>query len=112
MAHFAKLDEVNTVIEVVVVNNSEAPDEAAGIAFLLSLFGPANWKQCSYNGNIRKQYPGIGYTYDATANVFIAPPPFPSWSLDANHDWKAPTPMPQDGLVYRWDEAALMWVAL
>ena len=76
MAHFARLDENNTVAEVVVVNNSDAPDEATGIAFLLSLFGPANWRQCSYNGNIRKQYPGIGYTYDPVADVFIAPRPF------------------------------------
>ena len=109
MAHFAKLDESNTVTEVVVVNNSDAPDEATGIAFLLSLFGPANWKQCSYNGNIRKQYPGIGYTYDPVADVFIAPQPFLSWSLDAHHDWQPPTPMPEG--LFVWDEATLSWVA-
>lgn len=110
MAHFAKLDESNTVTEVVVVNNSDAPDEATGVAFLLSLFGPANWKQCSYNGNIRKQYPGISYTYDPVADVFIAPQPFPSWQLDANHDWQPPMPSPKPEKDWRWDEPTLSWV--
>lgn len=75
MAHFAKLDEHNTVTEVVVVNNAEAPDEATGIAFLLSLFGVGTWKQCSYNGTIRKNYPGADYTYDAERDAFIPPRP-------------------------------------
>jgi hypothetical protein len=63
----------------------------------------------SYNGNIRKQYAGIGYTYDAVNDVFIAPQPYPSWSLDENFDWQPPTPMPTEGNRY-WDEDSLSWV--
>ena len=55
---------------------------------------------------------GIGWTYDADADVFIAPQPFPSWALDGNHDWQPPTPYPSDGGFYRWDEAELEWVAI
>jgi hypothetical protein len=110
MAHFAKLDTTNTVLEVVVVNNLDAPTEAAGIAFLNSLFGAANWKQTSYNNSTRKQYAGVGYKYDPVADVFISPQPFPSWTIDANHDWKPPVPMPNDGLVHSWNEATLSWI--
>lgn len=110
MAHFAKLDESNNVTEVVVVNNSDAPDEAAGVAFLTALFGGGQWVQTSYNATIRKQYAGIGYSYDLVADVFIAPRPFPSWALDANHDWQPPTPRPE-GMVM-WDDATLAWVVV
>lgn len=112
MAHFAKLDNNNTVLEVIVVHNNEAPDEASGIAFLTSLLGPARWVQTSYNGNIRKNYAGIGYTYDPVRDAFIPPQPFASWVLDETTcQWEAPMPMPQDG-VYVWDEATLAWVAV
>jgi hypothetical protein len=86
MAHFAKLDN-NTVTEVIVVHNNELLDngvesEAKGIAFCQSLFG-GNWIQTSYNGNIRKNYAGIGYTYDSTRDAFIAPKPTEGdWELD------------------------------
>ena len=69
-------------------------------------------KRTSYNNNIRKQYAGIGFTYDADADAFIAPQPYPSWTLDENNDWQPPTPMPTDGEIYRWDEAELEWVAI
>jgi len=88
MAHFAKLDENNVVLEVHVVHNNElfqdgVESEAKGIKFLVDLFGEnANWKQTSYNGSIRKNYAGIGYTYDATRDAFIPPQPFPSWTLN------------------------------
>lgn len=109
MAHFAKLSG-STVERVEVVANSIATDEAAGIAFLRSLYGEeTSWLQCSYNANIRKQYPGPGYTYDAVADVFVCPRPFPSWTLDANNDWQPPTPRPEgDG--WFWDEQSLSWV--
>jgi hypothetical protein len=115
MAHFAELDENNIVKQVIVVNNNEllvdgVESEDKGIVFCQSLFG-GNWKQTSYNGNIRKQYAGIGYTYDPVADVFIAPQPFLSWSLDANHDWQPPTPMPTEGF-WQWDEATLSWIEL
>jgi hypothetical protein len=64
----------------------------------------------SYNNNIRKQYAGVGYTYNETADVFIAPKPFASWSLDANYDWQAPIERPADGKDYLWDETNQVWV--
>jgi len=66
-------------------------------------------KRTSYNNNIRKQYAGIGYKYDADADVFITPQPYSSWSLDENFDWQPPTPRPEDGVWY-WDEPSLSWV--
>jgi hypothetical protein len=114
MAHFAKLNENNVVVSVVVVNNDALDphdEEASGIAFLNNLYGvEENWKQTSYNGNFRKQYAGIDYRYDLLADVFIRPQPFLSWSLDENYDWEAPVPYPSDGAQYYWDEALLEWV--
>jgi hypothetical protein len=113
MAHFAKLNENNIVLQVNVVNNDALDlnnEEASGIVFLTQWSGGySNWKQTSYNGNIRKQYAGIGYTYDSIADVFITPQPFASWSLDENFDWQSPTPKPADGL-WSWDESSLSWV--
>lgn len=114
MAHFAELDENNMVLRVIVVHNNDCLDangdesEAVGVAFCQNLFG-GNWKQTSYNGNFRKHYAGIGYTYDAALDAFIAPQPFPSWSLDADCNWQAPVPHPNDGEMYRWNEEAQTW---
>lgn len=89
MAHFAKLDESNKVTEVIVVHNNELLDngvesEAKGIQFCQSLFG-GNWVQTSYNGNIRKNYAGIGYTYDSVRDAFIPPKPVEGdWILNEN----------------------------
>ncbi len=116
MAHFAKIEN-GTVAQVLFVANDlcgggDFPEsESAGQAFLESLGLGTNWKQTSYNGNIRKQYAGIDYTYDAVADVFVAPQPYPSWTLDNNHDWKPPTPYPTDGKIYCWDEGTISWVA-
>jgi hypothetical protein len=116
MAHFAQLDENNIVTQVIVVSNNELLDEngveqeSKGIAFCQSLLG-GNWKQTSYNGNMRKNYAGIGFTYDATRDAFISPSPFNSWVL--NEDtcrWESPTPMPTDGKMYSWDENTVSWV--
>jgi hypothetical protein len=113
MAHFAKLNEDNIVIDVNVVSNSALDsnnEEQSGIEFLTEWSGGyTNWKQTSYNGNIRKQYAGIGYSYNPVADVFISPQPFASWSLDNNFDWQAPTPRPTEGF-WSWDEASLSWV--
>ena len=113
MAHFAKLDANNMVLEVNVVANAALDsnnEEASGIAFLTEWSGGyPNWVQTSYNNNFRKQYAGIGYSYDSVADVFIAPQPYPSWSLDDNFNWQPPTPMPEGELWY-WDEATLSWV--
>jgi len=110
MAHFAKLNSENVVDQVVVVHNNDAPDEATGIAFLNSLFGAGIWVQTSYNGNIRKNYAGIGYVYDSGRDAFIAPQPFPSWMLNEEScQWEAPVPMPTDAK-YEWDESTTSWV--
>jgi hypothetical protein len=107
MAHWAEIDNDNKVIRVLVGdNNDPAGDE--GYQWLIDNLG-GTWIQTSYNNNIRKQYAGIGYSYDPVADVFITPQPFPSWSLDADHNWQAPTPMPTQGRWY-WDEATLSWV--
>lgn len=116
MAHFAQLDENNVVLQVIVINNSELMDggtesEAKGIEFCQSLFPGTSWKQTSYNGNVRKNYAGIGFTYDAARDAFIAPQPFPSWVLnESTCGWQPPTPYPTDGKRYRWDESITNWV--
>jgi hypothetical protein len=112
MAHFAKLDENNIVLEVAVVNNDvldSENEEASGIAFLTQWSnGHTNWKQTSYNNKVRKQFAGVGFSYNPVADVFIEIQPFASWSLDNNFDWQPPTPMPTEGLWY-WNEDALKW---
>jgi hypothetical protein len=117
MAHFAKIDENNVVVSVIVVDNKDTADangvekEHIGAAFCERLFG-GNWKQTSYNGNIRKNYAGIGYTYDSVIDAFVPPKPYPSWLLDTNTaQWNPPTPMPTDGKMYRWNEDTKSWEA-
>jgi hypothetical protein len=113
MAHFAKLDENNVVLEINVINNdilNMANEEASGIEFLTQWSGGySNWKQTSYSGNFRKQYAGIGYKYDSVNDVFIVPQPYPSWTLDENFDWQAPTPYPTGDGIYTWNESTLSW---
>ena len=114
MAHFAELDENNIVTKVIVVHNNELLDgeiesEAKGVEFCSTLFGHTNWVQTSYNHNIRKQFAGTGYTYDSDSDVFVAPSPYPSWSLDDNFDWQPPTPMPEDDNLYNWNEETQNW---
>ena len=111
MAHFCKIDDNNIVKQVVVVSNDVATSEQAGIDFLKNLFGSQfNWKQTSYNGSFRKNYAGIGYTYDESRDAFIPQKPFPSWILDEDTcNWKAPTPYPNDGKRYDWFEDTQSW---
>jgi len=118
MANFAQLDESYIITEVVVVNNETINDlpfpesEPVGVAFLQSLFGSMTlWKQTSYNANFRKNFAGIGYTYDPVLDAFIPPQPYPSWVLNTTTcQWQAPVPYPDDGKMYIWDEATLSWV--
>jgi len=132
MAHFAELDKENRVARVIVVSNlvcvradylskikslsgkevaaCEWEDKSAGVAFCEKLYG-GRWVQTSYNGNIRRRYAGIGYTYDEGRDAFIAPPPFMSWTLDKVGDWQPPIAMPDDG-EYSWDEKDGEWVSL
>lgn len=137
MAHFAQLDNNNVVINVVVVADSDAPNENAGIAFLKSLMGDAtNWKQTSFNtkanvhrlqifdgrvtGGVRwdtsgtpfrKNYAGIGMIYNATIDGFVKPQPYASWTLNSTTGiWEAPVAYPSDGEDYIWDESSRQWV--
>ena len=107
MAHFAEIDDNNIVQRVLVVNNSLEHRGADFLANDLGLGG--NWIQTSYNKNFRKQYAGIGFTYDADADVFIAPQPYPSWSLDDNFDWQPPKVRPE-GENWLWSEELGEWV--
>ena len=122
MAHFAQIDDNNVVTQVIVVANSDTADangvekEHIGAAFCEKLFG-GNWKQTSYNGSIRKNYAGIGYTYNAGIDAFVPPKPFASWVLDNDTaQWNAPVAMPADAGTgeppkrYTWDEPTTSWV--
>ena len=115
MSHFAKIEN-GLVTQVISVSNSDTASaegveiEAIGAAFCERLLG-GDWKQTSYNGNIRKNYAGIGYSYDAVRDAFIAPQPFPSWVLNEQTcQWGSPVPMPTDGKMYSWDEETLNWI--
>jgi hypothetical protein len=116
MAHFAELDANNVVLRVIVIDNKDTADangvekEHIGAAFCERLFG-GNWKQTSYNSNIRKHYAGAGFTYNADIDAFVPPQPFPSWTLDADCNWQPPVAMPTDGGRYSWDEANQAWEA-
>ena len=118
MAHFAKLNENNTVLSIHVVNNDVITvdgneSEQAGIDFLTSLHSHTNWKQCSYNATFRKNYPGVGFTYNAEHDGFVSPQPWASWVLDpVTCQWEAPVAMPTDGKIYMWDEATTSWVEI
>ena len=117
MAHFAQLNTNNINISVIVVHNNELLDqngnevEQKGIDFCKSLFGQdTQWIQTSYNGNFRKNYAGNGYTYDATNDVFYAPQPYPSWTLNnTTWLWEAPVSYPTDGKRYEWNESITNW---
>ncbi len=113
MSHFAKVID-GTVVEVLVIEQDVIDT---------GLFGePSLWVQTSYNTfggqhpegrPLRKNYAGIGFVYDADRDAFYAPQPFPSWVLDEGTClWSAPTPYPDDGKVYTWDEATLAWVGV
>jgi hypothetical protein len=116
MAHFAQLDQNNIVVQVIVVNNNELmvnndESEEKGILFCQSLFPNTRWMQTSYNASFRKNYAGIGYSYDSVKDAFIPPQPFASWILNENLClWEAPINSPQDGKQYNWDEETLSWI--
>ena len=117
MAHFVKLEN-NVVVQGIVVSNKDTADEQGiekeeiGIAFCSNLLG-GTWKQTSYNGRIRKNYAGIGYTYDETLDAFIPPKPFDSWILDTDKaQWKAPVDYPTEEGRFAWDEETLTWKEL
>ena len=101
MSHFAEINSDGVVQRVIVAEQDFINSGAVGDSF--------NWVQTSYNNNFRKQFAGIGFTYDKAKDKFIEPQPFPSWSLDSNDDWQAPTAVPDDGKIYDWDEDSKSW---
>jgi len=107
VAHFAQINENNVVVNVLVVPDDQ---EHRGQAFLADDLGlGGTWIQTSYNNNFRKQYAMIGGTYDSVNDVFIDIRPFDSWSLDDNYNWQPPTPYPDDGNLYSWNEDNQRW---
>jgi hypothetical protein len=108
MSHWAELDENNIVLRITVGdNNDPAGDE--GHQWLIDNLG-GNWIKTSYNGNIRKNYAAIGYTYDEERDAFILPKPYASWILNEETcQWQAPTPRPNDEGIYNWNESTLSW---
>jgi hypothetical protein len=116
MAHFANIGDDNIVVRVIVIDNENAEDpapensEKQGQDFIKNVLNlSGNWKQCSYNSKFRKQYPGVGFSYDSENDVFISPQPHPSWSLDSNYDWQPPSPKPEEEGQWEWDEDSLSW---
>ena len=102
MSHFAEIDNDNIVQRVIVAEQDFINSGAVGDSF--------RWIQTSYNNNFRKNYAGVGYTYDSTRDAFYAPQPYPSWVLDEDVcDWKSPTAYPDDGKQYDWDEENTEW---
>ena len=116
MAHFAELNSANEVLRVTVVENKDTADangvekEHIGQAHLEKVLG-GTWKQTSYNGNIRGNYAGKGYTYFVDQDLFMPPKPYNSWSMStADATWIAPSAMPTDGGIYNWDESNQTWI--
>jgi len=101
MSHFAKIDTNNVVTQVIVAEQDFINSGRVGDSFL--------WSQTSYNNNFKKQFAGIGYTYDKVNDVFITPIPYASWTLDASFDWQPPTAMPDDDKEYTWNEDTTSW---
>ena len=119
MAHFAEIDENNIVLRVIVVNNNELlnelsiEDETKGKTFCSNLFG-GSWIQTSYNNNFRKNFAGIGYTYDENRDAFVPIKPYKAWVLDSDTcHWNAPINLPADHetVNYTWDSDTNNWTS-
>ena len=113
MAHYAFLDENNIVTEVIVGIDETELIEGLDTETWYGNFRGQVCKRTSYNNNYRKNYAGIGYTYDASRDAFIAPKPFESWVLDEETcRWESPVAYPDDGGQYTWDEEAVDWALI
>ena len=106
MAHYAQIN--NNIVQQVLVMDNEWTDQECQ-DWLTANVSTDDWVQTSYNNNFRKQYAGVGYTYDKANDVFILPKPFASWTLDASFDWQPPTAMPDDDKKYNWNESTTTW---
>ena len=109
MAHYAYLDDKNVVVQVIVGKDENELIDGLDTETYYALGTPYTVRRTSYNNNIRKQFAGIGFTYDSINDLFIAPQPYPSWSLDKNFDWQPPSPKPEEGR-WNWDENSLSWL--
>lgn len=106
MAHWAEIDKNNFVIQVLVLGDDKTAE------WLVERFG-GTWIQTSYTGSIRKNFAGIGHTYDSELDAFIAPKPLDSWVLnEETAQWEAPVEYPTDGKDYGWDEETISWVEI
>ena len=110
MAHYAYLDDNNKVVAVTVGKDETELIDGLDTETYYAQGTSYTVKRTSYNNNIRKQFAGIGYTYDPNADVFIAVKPFASWTLDNNFDWQSPTPKPEGN--WSWDEDTLSWIEI
>ena len=109
MAHYAFLDENNIVTEVIV--GKDETDTTHDWEQFYGEFRNQVCKRTSYHGNIRKNYAGIGYSYDATRDAFIPPKPYASWTLvEETCQWIAPIPRPSNDKIYQWDESTTNWI--
>ena len=109
MAHYAFLDQSNTVTEVIVGIDETELIEGLDTETWYGNFRGQTCKRTSYNGNIRYNYAGIGYTYDPIDDAFIAPKPYPSWVLNSKKQWEPPIAYPTDGKLYGWNEETGDW---
>lgn len=119
MAHFAELDELNVVTQVIVVNNSDCGDlpfpesEPVGIAYIQTFLPDRFWKQTSYNGSFRKRYAGVGYAYSTEYDAFIPPKPYDDWVFSVpDLEYVPPIPYPNDGKDYVWNQDTHQWVVV
>lgn len=123
MAHYALINSDNLVVKVITGVDEDVTQidvdgtEVGGSAEAWEQFyenqpwhAGLTCKRTSYNGNIRKQYAGIGWTYNSEHDIFVSPQPFPGWVLDDNFDWQAPVPYPNDGFEYVWNEHRQNWM--
>jgi hypothetical protein len=108
MAHYAFLDENNIVIEVIIGIDENELIEGLHPEIWYGNFRNQVCKRTSYNSNIRGTYAGIGYSYNEEEDIFITPQPYPSWTRSGSF-WQAPTPYPEDGKLYTWNEEAQEW---
>lgn len=118
MGYFAQIDDNGIVQQVISISNDvlNEPEftfpetEPIGRVFISKTLGlPGEWRQTSFNGNFRGRYAGIGFRYDPERDQFIAPQPYPSWSLDSEGNWVPPIPQPNDGFNYHWNEENQTW---
>ena len=122
MAHYAFLDANNVVVKVITGVDEDVTQNGVGGSTEAweQFYESQEWnagltcRRTSYNATngYRKQYAGVGFTYNSVADVFISPSPYPSWTLDTNYDWQPPTPKPSADEPYEWSEEDLVWVAV